>query len=147
MMSLRGINHIVLKVRDLEASDKFYGGVLGMKKVGARGRMWFYGAGAHYHDLALVEVGPEAPAPPYRSTGLFHFCLDVSDEKALADLHKRCREAGVQIVGTADHTMMRSFYVRDPDGHTIELGVDIPESERSHKGDPFAIDLPYDIPV
>lgn len=31
-MTLRGINHIVLKVRNLHASDHFYRGVLGMER-------------------------------------------------------------------------------------------------------------------
>lgn len=145
-MPLRGINHVVLKVRDLAAADAFYRGVLGMKKAGERPGMWFYAAGGHSHDLALVEVGPRAPAPPGNGTGLFHFCLDVSDEKSLAQLHRRCRESGARLLGTVDHGMMRSFYVQDPDGHTVELGVDVPPSEWAGQADPFAEDRPYDIP-
>jgi catechol 2,3-dioxygenase len=142
-MPLRGINHIVLKVRNLEESDRFYCGVLGLEKAGERGRMWFYRAGAHHHDLALIEVGRHATSPHWQQTGLFHFCLDVSDENALAELYERCRNAGANIQGTVDHTIMRSFYVADPDGNTVELGVDVPESEWAALPDPFAADKPY----
>jgi catechol 2,3-dioxygenase len=142
-MNLRGINHIVLKVRDLEASDAFYQGVLGMEKVGERGGMWFYHAGGHPHDLALVETGARAAAGEAQS-GLFHFCLDVPDEKALAELYRRCREAGVRVSGGVDHSVMRSFYVTDPDGNVIELGVDVPKE--NWPADPFATDKPYRIP-
>jgi len=145
-MALRGINHIVLKVRNLEASDRFYREVLGLERVGERGPMWFYRAGAHHHDLALVEVGVSAIAPPRQATGLFHFCLDISDETSLALLYRRCREAGVAVLGTADHTIMRSFYVQDPDGNVVELGVDVPREEWADEAAPFARDYAYALP-
>jgi catechol 2,3-dioxygenase len=142
-VALRGINHIVLKVRSLEASDRFYREVLGLTRVGERGRMWFYTAGAHHHDLALLEVGPDALFPRDHAAGLFHFCLDVTTETELAVLYQRCREAGIEILGSADHNIMRSFYVRDPDGNVVELGVDVPEKEWSREDDPFAFDRAY----
>ncbi len=142
-MSLRGINHIVLKVRDLCASDHFYREVLGMQRVGERPGMWFYRAGGHHHDLALVEVGLEAQAPQRMNTGLFHFCLDVSDEQALAELYKQCEAAGVSMLGAVDHTVSRGFYVHDPDGHVVELGVDAPAHEWADVDNPFAQDREY----
>ncbi len=142
-MAVSGINHIVLKVRDLEKSDAFYGGVLGLKKVGERGRMWFYTAGAHHHDFALLELGPRAANAPGGTVGLFHFCFDVADETALAELHNRCREAGVALLGTVDHNVMHSFYLKDPDGNMVEVGVDVPSEEWSNLADPWAEDSPY----
>jgi catechol 2,3-dioxygenase len=142
-LAIRGINHIVLRVRDLEAADAFYRGVLGLEKVGDRGRMWFYSTGVHHHDLALME------ARTFAASGhgaLFHFCLDVSDESALAEIYERCWTSGAHILGTADHTIMRSFYVSDPDGNVVKLGVDVPR-ENWGTGDPFAADRPYNIPV
>lgn len=142
-MALRGINHVVLKVRSLEASDRFYREVLGLTRVGERGRMWFYTAGAHHHDLALLEVGADAPAPQDRAAGLFHFCFDVTGETELAVLYQRCRDAGAEILGGVDHNIMRSFYVRDPDGNVVELGVDVPGKEWDNQDHPFAFDRPY----
>jgi catechol 2,3-dioxygenase len=152
-MLLRGINHIVLKVRSLAASDQFYREVLGLERVGQRQGMWFYKAGGHHHDLALVEVGDGAAAPGNTGrvrnqgraeTGLFHFCFDVADESALAELHRCCREAGVPVLGAVDHNIMRAFYVQDPDGHTVELGVDVPPAEWADPSHPFAADRPFD---
>lgn len=144
-MPLRGINHLVLKVRSLTAADRFYRGVLGLERVGERPGMWFYRAGGHHHDLALLEVGAGAAAPDRHAVGLFHFCLDVGDEASLADLYGRCRAAGVEVMGTADHNVMKSFYVRDPDGHVVELGFDTPPAE--WEGEPFARDRAYRVPV
>ncbi len=145
-MLLRGINHVVLKVRRLAESDRFYREVLGLQKVGERPGMWFYHAGAHHHDLALVEVGGRAATPGRDATGLFHLCFDVPDEAALAEVHRRCREAGVRVLGAADHNIMRAFYVLDPDGNTIELGVDVPREQWADPTDPFGRDRPYEVP-
>ncbi len=145
-MALNGINHLVLKVQSLMASDYFYREVLGMQRVGERPGMWFYRAGGHHHDLALVEVGQQAEAPGRMSTGLFHFCLDVSDEAVLAELYKRCEAAGLKILGVVDHTVSRGFYVQDPDGHVVELGVDVPEHEWAAVDNPFAHDRAYTFP-
>lgn len=144
-MSLRGVNHIVLKVKDLSASDHFYREVLGMQRVGERPGMWFYRAGGHHHDLALVEAGPEAQPPKRMNTGLFYFCLDVSDEPALAELYKHCEAAGVSVLGAVDHTVSRGFYVQDPDGHVVELGVDVPAHEWADVDNPFAHDREYSL--
>ncbi len=142
-MALSGINHIVLKVRDLEKSDAFYGGVLGLKKVGGRGRMSFYTAGVHHHDFALLEIGLRGAVPPGGSVGLFHFCFDVPDENSLADLYRNCNRAGVAVLGTVDHNVMHSFYLKDPDGNTVEIGVDVPREKWGTLPDPWAEDSPY----
>lgn len=145
-MTLKGINHVVLKVKDLKKSDYFYREILGTQRVGERLGMWFYHAGGHLHDLALVEVGNKALLPQWQATGLFHLCFNVSDEKVLASLYQRCQAAKVPILGTVDHTIMRSFYVLDPDSHVIELGVNVPDEEWSHLPNPFARDLAYSLP-
>ncbi|NER33548.1 MAG: VOC family protein [Oscillatoria sp. SIO1A7] len=143
---LRGINHIVLKVRDLKTADRFYREILGMQRVGERSGMWFYHAGGHPHDLALVEVGPDATQAQKYQTGLFHFCLTVENEQALAELYNRCRLANVPNLGTVDHTVMRSFYISDPDGHVVEIGMDVPREEWDEIANPFAKDRAYNIP-
>lgn len=142
-MLTRGINHVVLKVRSLDASERFYVGILGLVRVGERPGMAFYGAGGHVHDLALMEIGPQAVAPVPHATGLAHLCFDVADETALASLYARCRDAGLRVSGGVDHTVMRSFYLLDPDGHMLELGVDRPRDAWAATADPFGRDEPY----
>ena len=117
-----------------------------MQRVAERNRMWFYHAGKHHHNLALVEVGSHAIAPQTQATGLFHICFNVSDEQALAELHNRCKSFGVTILGTVDHTIMRSFYVLDLDRNVIEFGVDVPKAEWAHLSAPFSRDVAYSFP-
>ena len=67
----RGINHLVLNVRNLEESHKFWTEVVGMQQVGELKpapnrpnppRMRFYSGtgtvGTHHHDMALVPLYP-----------------------------------------------------------------------------------------
>ena len=64
---VRGVGHVVLKVRDLERSASFYREVIGLTEVGRLGsQMVFFSAtGQNHHDLALLDVGPNAaPAQP-----------------------------------------------------------------------------------
>jgi catechol 2,3-dioxygenase len=142
-MLVKGINHVVLKVRNLEASDRFYRELVGLKVVGNRGRMRFYSAGTHAHDFAIMEVGADAPTPS-RATGLFHFCFDVANEEDLRQLYARLKKAGVSVSGGVDHNIMHSFYTHDPDGHVVEFGVDVPEKDWVGP-DPWADDKSFDL--
>jgi len=146
-MALKGINHVVLKVRDLERSDRFYR-LLGFQPSGAREhlRMRFYHGGAHAHDLALLELGAAAPEPPREATGLYHFCVTVEDEAELGELRRKLSEAGHRVSEGVDHIVSRSFYTRDPDGNGVELTWDTPEADWRHLDNPFAVDRAYHIP-
>src|ERR1700688_3218646 len=64
-----GNNHLVINVRDIEESHKFWTEILGFKQVGQSSRrpMRFYsgdhGGQMNHHDIALVE-NPNLPKPP-----------------------------------------------------------------------------------
>ena len=62
------INHLVLNVRDIEASHRFYTEVLGFEQCGDLTHtmtMRFYrGDASRHHDLALVQVNDPEQAPP-----------------------------------------------------------------------------------
>ena len=128
---VKELGHIVLYVRDLERSVRFYREVLGWRQVGP-GDMPFpaamFSSGRTHHELLLIEVGPDAaPIPAGRRVGLYHFGLKVGDtDDELRGALARLREAGVPLMGTADHGMTHSLYLADPDGNEIELYIDVP---------------------
>jgi catechol 2,3-dioxygenase len=142
-MEVKELGHIVLYVRDLQRSRRFYGQVLGWREVAQMGEMAaVFSSGRTHHELLLLQVGPEAqPIPEGRRVGMYHFGLKIGEtddelRAAITDL----QDQDVPIVGTADHTVTHSVYIVDPDGNEIELYVDVqPEVWRE---DPEAVVAP-----
>jgi len=129
-MPIRVLNvgHVVLKVRDIERSARFYRDVLGLKEV-ARGEfgrpMAFFSTGDNHHDIAVMEMGADAPAPPAEATGLYHVALRIGttlDELRAARAHLEAH--GITKLRVRDHVVSQSIYVDDPDGNMVELFVD-----------------------
>lgn len=127
-MKVRELGHVVLYVRDLARSKHFYGEILGFPELeGAFAGAAAFSSGRTHHELLLIEVGPDAaPIPPGRRVGMYHFGLKIGDtdddlRAAIEDL----RAAGVELLGSADHTVTHSLYLADPDGNEIELYVDV----------------------
>jgi catechol 2,3-dioxygenase len=51
---------------------------------------------------------------------------------------------GVEIVGTADHAITHSLYIKDPEGNTIEIYAEVPEYDYLTRG-MGGISNPFDI--
>lgn len=131
-MQIRQLGHAVLKVRDLERSEAFYSGVLGLPVAARleRPAMTFFTMGNH-HDFALMQVGADAPAADKASPGLLHVAFKVGDSTdELRTVKDELDAAGVKIDSVTDHTVSHSIYLRDPDGNGIELYVDVSDAWR-----------------
>ena len=142
-MEVKELGHIVLYVRDLERSRRFYGDVLGWKEVARMGNQGaVFSSGRTHHELLLLEVGPSAtPIPPAPRVGLYHFGLKVGEtDQELKEALEELTKAGVTVSGAADHTVTHSLYIEDPDGNEIELYIDVQPA--AWKDDPQAIVAP-----
>ena len=132
-MSIRviGLDHFVLRVRDLDASIGFYRDVLGLPiemldeyRAGTRP---FVSARV---DGALIDLVPD---PTYDGSlgGLLHFCVRVAGG-LVDDVLPRVRAAGVTVIEDAPMIRLgatgygQSIYVRDPDGYVVELKEETP---------------------
>ncbi|MES9970061.1 MAG: VOC family protein [Candidatus Thiodiazotropha sp.] len=123
MMKLDRIDHIVLTVKDIERTVKFYESVMGMTKVTfAEGRvaLLFGRQKINLHQFNK-EFEPKADIPTPGSEDLC-FITDTDLEQAMAHVKAK----GVKIIeGPIKRTgalgAMLSFYFRDPDGNLIEL--------------------------
>ncbi len=130
-MKVRELGHAVLYVHDIARSSAFYRDVLGWTQVSTpdpRFPAAAFSGGRTHHELLLIEVGPDAQELPRgRHVGLYHLGIKVGDsDDELREAVDRCREAGVRIIGTSDHTVSHSLYVADPDGNELELYIDVP---------------------
>lgn len=140
-MEVKELGHVVLFVKDVERSRRFYGETLGWREVrrdGARPNTATFSTGRTHHELYLMQVGEDAqPVQRGRRLGLYHIGVKIgtTDEElrdALAELH----EAGVEVVGSSDHGFTHSLYILDPDGNEIELYIDVqPEVWREEFAD------------
>ncbi len=129
MIKLRDIDHIVLRVRDLDAMMGFYTQVLGCtieKRQEAIGLIQLR-AGASLVDLVPVDgklgkMGGAAPGKEGRNVD--HFCFRVDDfneQEILAWLESHGVQAGPAESRYGAEGEGPSIYVNDPEGNTVEL--------------------------
>jgi catechol 2,3-dioxygenase len=139
-MKVHELGHLVLYVRDLERSRRFYGQVLGWDEIATLGDIAaMFSSGRTHHELLLLEVGENAaPIPAGRRVGMYHFGLKVgTSDDELREAATALAAAGVHVSGATDHGVTHSLYISDPDGNEIELYIDVqPEIWRQ---DPAAI--------
>jgi glyoxylase I family protein len=129
VISIRAIDHVVLRVRDMDAMRRFYCGVLGAQHVAWRSEfgMSHLKAGSSMIDLVTVD-GPlgraGGAAPGQQGRNMDHLCLRIEpfDQEAIV--------AHLQRHGVAVGEIRRrygaegngvSIYVTDPEGNTVEL--------------------------
>ena len=122
-MRINHLDHLVLTVKDIEASVSFYTHVLGMSEVTFRGNRKALAFGSSKINLHQVghEFGPKAALPTPGSADL---CLIVEDD--LDNVQAQLAAARVRVeVGPVERTgavgEMISVYIRDPDQNLIEL--------------------------
>jgi len=126
------IAHVVLKVRDLERSKKFYTDVLGMdvmKESPEIGMVFLANNRRDHHEVALLQIGPQAEAPRANEIGLLHVAFRLRSEEELRAAYKELKEKEVPISFTVNHGITKSVYFRDPDGHELEVYCDNPPEE------------------
>lgn len=129
MFRIRAIDHLVLRVADLDAMLAFYVGVLGCRVERRRDELGLVQlrAGASLIDLVPVDgplgrAGGAAPGPEGRN--LDHFCLRVEpfDPEAIRAALAAAgiaTEAPALRYGAEGEGL--SLYVPDPEGNVVEL--------------------------
>jgi len=123
MFEFEGLDHVVLRVRNIELMLAFYAGVLGcaVEKVQERIGLYQLRAGDSLIDLLIADP------PPSRNSGghnLDHFCLRLKhfDAAAIhAYLADKNVKAGEAVSRYGAHGQGPSIYIEDPEGNVVEL--------------------------
>ena len=122
-MEIKKIDHLVLTVKDLQTTVKFYTEVLGMKKEvfgGNRIALKFGNQKINLHKNGK-EFEPKAKTPLPGSADL---CF-ISNDK-LEMVIKHINKLGIKIIeGPVNRSgangRIESIYIRDPDENLIEI--------------------------
>lgn len=114
-------------VRDLDRSITFYQQVVGLALVGHifKGRAAIMGGGQSHHELLLIQMNVADGPIVGRRIGLYHTGWKIGNSlNDLCNAMERAKTHGAQIDGTADHGILYSLYLRDPDNNEVELFTD-----------------------
>ena len=127
----QGLNHLALITNDMDATVRFWHGVMGAPLVATIGtdtfRHYFFRFGTASSVAFFEYVGTHTPmiAKPAgvydeRAGQFDHLSMDLPDEAALLALRERLQAAGTEVTDVVDHGLMRSIYFTDPNGVALE---------------------------
>jgi catechol 2,3-dioxygenase-like lactoylglutathione lyase family enzyme len=127
----RGINHLALITADMDATVRFYHGVLGARLVATIGtpqfRHYFFEFGPEntvaffeYTGVDVETFAKPAGVPDPRAPQFDHLSFNLPDENALMALRDRLKSSGCEITDVVDHSFIRSVYFTDPNGIALE---------------------------
>ena len=116
-----GINHITIRVNDIERAEEFYGDTLGfvlLRKMGQS--MAVYQVGDE-DTLVLVEAETSYD-PSSRDYRVDHFGFYLDSEDKVDEMAEYFREKEVSILsGPANRKRGRFVFISDPDGNMLEF--------------------------
>ncbi|MCW8886709.1 MAG: VOC family protein [Motiliproteus sp.] len=121
MIDIEGLDHLVLRVADMQRSIDFYCLLLGCqveRRVDSIGLVQLR-AGNH-----LIDLLPRSEGEAIYGENLDHFCLKLKhfDAEQIQDyLKQRGVQAGVTEQRYGAEGYGPSIYIEDPDGNTVEL--------------------------
>tara|TARA_R110002110_G_scaffold91264_2_gene237518 strand:- start:140388 stop:140936 length:549 start_codon:yes stop_codon:yes gene_type:complete len=135
------LGHLVLKVKDVQRSVAFYTDVVGLRVSDwIDDRMVFMRAAEDHHDLALLQLPPDAiDCPPGNYPGVEHFSYRVESIDEIMKITEMLVARGIEIDrGPGRHGPGENTFIvfRDPDGHNVEFYSDMQHIARDAQHQP-----------
>ncbi len=127
----RGVNHLALITGDMDATVRFWHGVLDARLVTTIGtpsfKHYFFEVAPgntvaffEYADQHLDTFSKPAGVPFAKASQFDHLALHLVDEEALLRLRDRLKSHGCEVTDVVDHDFLRSIYFSDPNGIALE---------------------------
>ena len=93
--------------------------------------------------LAFFELpnSPEMGRDPNTPQWVQHIAFKVGSVEVLSQTKARLQAAGIEVIGPVNHTLFKSIYFFDPNGHRLELAADIGTPEMYRKLDEVKWDM------
>jgi catechol 2,3-dioxygenase-like lactoylglutathione lyase family enzyme len=143
----QGLNHLALITNDMDATVRFWHGVLDAPLVATIGtdtfRHYFFSFGPtssvaffEYIGQRTNELAKPAGVFDARAGQFDHLSMDLPDEESLLALRQRLLDTGSEVTDVVDHGLMRSIYFNDPNGIALEASwwADDPTSTKPDYG-------------
>lgn len=128
-MRILGVHHVTLICGDVAATTAFYRDVLGLTVVreadndddpGTR-HVWFGDpAGTPGTLISFLEYPQMGPGTVGRGS-THHLALAIADREELEAWREHLQQRGVPVTEVLERGGLASLYLRDPDGHILEL--------------------------
>jgi catechol 2,3-dioxygenase-like lactoylglutathione lyase family enzyme len=153
----RGINHLALVTTDMDATVRFWHGVLGARLVAHLGnesfRHYFFEFGPQqtvaFFEYANQRFQLPAGVPDRRKIQFDHLSFNLPDENALHELRNRLKAYGCEVTDVVDHGFIHSIYFNDPNGIALEASwwVVDPTGRLADYADPELFSDPNPVPA
>jgi catechol 2,3-dioxygenase len=139
-MKIHELGHVVLFVTNLEKLANFYRDTLEFHEIARDEKTALFGGGRTHHELLLIEIGGVTESKREPRPGLYHIGFKIGDGAGeLKSAYQELKANGVTVVGTADHGVTHSLYIKDPDGNELELYADVSDEWKTN---PLAVLAP-----
>lgn len=154
-MAIERIHHVAYRCHDAKQTVEWYGRHLGMDFVLAIAEdkvpstqapdpyMHVFLDAGHGNVLAFFELPNSAPMGRDAATPdwVQHIAFKIASVEELETTKTRLEAAGIEVVGPTDHTIFKSIYFFDPNGHRLELAADTATPEMNAKLDAVKWDM------
>jgi catechol 2,3-dioxygenase-like lactoylglutathione lyase family enzyme len=127
----RGVHHLALITPDMDATVRFWHGVLDARLIATLAtpafRHYFFEIGPgntiaffEYRHQKLATYAKPAGVPYEAASQFDHLSMHLPDEEALLRLRDRLKSHNCEVTDVVDHGFMRSIYFSDPTGIALE---------------------------
>lgn len=133
---LNGFHHITAIATDIHRTDEFFSGLLGLRRVKMTDNFdnpdsahWYWGVGEGAPGSLITYFERDPATEPYARHGAgqtHHFAFRVADEDTQLEWRDKLLSSGLQVSPVMDRNYFRSIYMKDPDGHIVEIATDTP---------------------
>ena len=142
---IRKIGHVVIRVRDLERSMKFYTEMLNFRVSdrNPEGAVFLTSVGDHHTVALFPSAGEPVDASAKDPVRLHHFAMEVGSIDELFQARSFLQQRGVPIVFEGRHRFggHTSIEFLDPDGYQLELYYDMDQLGADGRSRPQAAGL------
>jgi catechol 2,3-dioxygenase-like lactoylglutathione lyase family enzyme len=143
-MKIERIHHVAYRCRDAKQTVDWYRKYLDMDFVLAIAEdkvpstkapdpyMHVFMDAGNGNVLAFFEIPNSAPMgrDPNTPDWVQHIAFKVDSVATLEKAKARLEADGIEVVGVTDHTIFKSIYFFDPNGHRLELAADVATPEQ-----------------